>query len=312
MNKISEIINVHPQVSRAIQSNQPVVAYESAVITHGLPYPVNLDLATEMETIAINHNVTPSTIAFIEGKINVGLDQMQISDLSKSKDVHKISRRDIGTAIQKGWTGGTTVAATIIIAKTVGIQVFATGGIGGVHRGSIFDVSADLQELAKSPIIVVCAGAKSILDLPATLEYLETCGVPVLGYQTDHFPAFYARESGLKVSATIENAEEIAKIYMNQKILGLQNAILVVNPVPEGDAIPSDEMEDYINNALESSKKDNITGSAITPYLLEKVSNLSEGRTVKANLALLRNNADLACKIASEISHLSSKRLQSI
>jgi pseudouridine-5'-phosphate glycosidase len=312
MNKKSDIFSILPQISSAIRSNQPVVAFESAVITHGLPYPTNKNLALDMENIAKNHNNTPATIALIKGKIHVGLNQAQIEDLSQSQDTHKISRRDLGAAIQKQWSGGTTVASTIIVAKTAGINVFATGGIGGVHRGSIFDISADLQELSKNQIIVVCAGAKSILDLPATLEYLETCGVPVLGYQTDKFPAFYSRESGLNVSATVDTPLEIANIFLNQKIIGLQNAILVVNPLPEGDAIPYKEMEEYINLSHESAKKDKITGSAITPYLLEKISVLSNGKTIKANLALLKNNAELACKIANEISLLTSNRLQSI
>lgn len=312
MTKKSELIRILPQVARAVRSNQPIVAFESAVITHGLPFPTNHNLASDMEIIAKNQNVTPATIALIEGKIHVGLSQKQISNLSKSTDTHKISRRDIGTAIQKKWNGGTTVASTMIIAKSAGIQVFATGGIGGVHRGSVFDISADLQELAKNQIIVVCAGAKSILDLPATLEYLETCGVPVLGYQTENFPAFYARESGLKVSAKVDSTDEIANIYLNQKAIGLQNGILVVVPVPEDDAIPSNEMEAYINLAHESAIKNKITGSAITPYLLEKISIYSQGKTINTNLSLLKNNAELACKIASKISNLTSNKLQSI
>ncbi len=308
----TDMIYIHPQVNIALQSNKPIVAFESAVITHGLPHPTNFQLAVEMEEIARSMNVQPATIALINGSFHVGLDQEQISSLSKMKNSHKISHRDMGPASYKNWTGGTTVASTIIISKISGINVFATGGIGGVHRGTIFDISADLQELANNPIIVVCAGAKSILDLPATLENLESNGIPVLGFKTDKFPAFYARESGLPVSATVDSAQEIANIYLNQKNLGLKNALLVVNPVPEKDAIPNNEMEKYIEIALGYAQDDNISGSSITPYLLEKVASLSKGRTLKANLSLLRNNAELACLISKEISKLLSKKPQLI
>lgn len=308
----TDMIYIHPQVNLALQSNKPIVAFESAVITHGLPHPTNFQLAVEMEEIAKTMNVQPATIALINGRFHVGLEQEQISSLSKMNNSHKVSHRDIGPAIYKNWTGGTTVASTIIISKIAGINVFATGGIGGVHRGTIFDISADLQELANNPIIVVCAGAKSILDLPATLENLESNGIPVLGFKTDKFPAFYARESGLPVSATVDSSQEIANIYFNQKNLGLKNALLVVNPVPEEDAIPNEEMEKYIEIALGFALDENISGSAITPYLLEKVANLSKGRTLKANLSLLRNNAKLACLISKEISKLLSKKPQLI
>lgn len=308
----TDMIYIHPQVNIALQSNNPVVAFESAVITHGLPHPTNFQLAVEMEEIARNIKVQPATIALLNGRFHIGLDQEQISNLSKMNNSHKISHRDIGPAIYKNWNGGTTVASTIIMSKIAGIHVFATGGIGGVHRGTIFDVSADLQELANNPLVVVCAGAKSILDLPATLENLESNGVPVIGFKTDNFPAFYARESGLSVSATADSAQEIANIYLNQKNLGLKNALLVVNPVPEKDAIPNDEMEKHIEIALDFAREENITGSAITPYLLEKVSSLSKGKTLKANLSLLRNNAELACLISKEISILLSKKPQLI
>ena len=308
----TDMIHVHPQVNIALQSNKPIVAFKSAVITHGLPHPTNFKLALEMEEIAKNMNVQPATIALLNGRFHVGLDQEQISNLSQMNNSHKISHRDIGPAIYKNWNGGTTVASTIIISKIAGIHVFATGGIGGVHRGNSFDISADLQELANNPLIVVCAGAKSILDLPATLENLKSNGVPVLGFKTDKFPAFYARESGFSVSATVDSAQEIANIYLSQKNLGLKNALLVVNPVPEEDAIPNEEMERYIETALGFAREENIIGSAITPYLLEKVSSLSEGRTLKANLSLLRNNAELACLISKEISNLLSKKPQLI
>lgn len=304
----TDMLKIHPNVIKAIQANQPVIAFESAVITHGLPHPINYELAIEMEEIAKNLNVQPATIALLNGKFHIGLDQEQISNLSRMENVKKISHRDIGSAIHKNWNGGTTVATTIILSNIAGINVFATGGIGGVHRGTIFDISADLQELANNSMIVVCAGAKSILDLSATLEYLESYGVPVLGYKTDHFPAFYARESELPVSATVDSAHEIANIYLNQKNLGLKNAVLVVNPVPENDAIPYDEMEEYIETSLSLAKEENISGSAITPYLLVKISTLSKGKTLKANLALLKNNAELASLISKEISILTSKK----
>ncbi|PKO18251.1 MAG: pseudouridine-5-phosphate glycosidase [Chloroflexi bacterium HGW-Chloroflexi-10] len=297
-------INFKEEVKHALQNHLPVIAFESAVITHGLPRPENFEVALSLENIAQSHQVTPATTAIIDHKIHVGLTNQQLIDISNSENTHKISHRDIPIAIKNGWKGGTTVAATLMIAKMSGIHVFATGGIGGVHRGSQFDLSADLFELSRNPVVIVCAGAKSILDLPATLEVLETYGLPIIGYQTDEFPAFYSQSSGLPVNDTVDTPEEIAALYLCQKQLGIENAILVVNPVPENDAIPYQEMEEYIHVALIKAEKYNIHGPAITPFLLSEVASLSLGKTLKANLALLRNNAELASKIARAISVL--------
>jgi len=301
MNNFSDLIKISKEVKTALTSNRPVVAFESAVITHGLPYPINLELALEMEMIAEKHHVVPATIALLNGKVHVGLSKSQITELSKNKNVHKISKKDLALAASKKWSGGTTVAATLIISQLAGISVFATGGIGGVHRNSNFDVSNDLQELSKNSVITVCAGAKSILDLPATLEYLETMGVPVLGFQTDDFPAFYSQTSGLKVTHRVETSSEIVDVFQYQKSLNFRNAVLVVNPIPKECEIEKTIAESYIQNAIRDAEIEGIHGPEMTPYLLEKVANNSQGVTISANLALLKNNADLASEIAQEI-----------
>jgi len=301
MNNFSDLIKISKEVKTALTSNRPVVAFESAVITHGLPYPINLELALEMEMIAEKHHVVPATIALLNGKVHVGLSKSQITELSKNKNVHKISKKDLALAASKKWSGGTTVAATLIISQLAGISVFATGGIGGVHRNSNFDVSNDLQELSKNSVITVCAGAKSILDLPATLEYLETMGVPVLGFQTDDFPAFYSQTSGLKVTHRVETSSEIVDVFQYQKSLNFRNAVLVVNPIPKECELEKTIAESYIQNAIRDAEIEGIHGPEMTPYLLEKVANNSQGVTISANLALLKNNADLASEIAQEI-----------
>jgi len=302
MKSISNLLKISTDVRSALKSNLPVVAFESAVITHGLPQPINFELAQEMERIAINNGVVPATIALIDGVIQVGLSKEELFDLSRSNDVHKISKKDISIATTNKWSGGTTVAATLLISRLAGIHVFATGGIGGVHRNSQFDISNDLKELSEVPVITVCSGAKSILDLPATIEYLETMGIPVIGYQTNEFPAFYSRKSGLKVTFRVERPSEIVDIYMNQIQLGFQNALLITNPIPESSELEKSTMDQYIKEALADSEIDNIHGAETTPYLLEKVSKKSSGKSLSANLALLRNNAVLACQIANELS----------
>jgi len=284
-----------------IQSRQvgaPMVALESAVITHGLPRPESLSLAKEMELIVREHGALPVTIALFEGKIQVGMTDSALETLANLDDVHKISLRDFGIAIARGWSGGTTVAATLFAAAQAGIRVFATGGIGGVHRGAPFDISADLPQLGRTPMIVVCAGAKSILDLPATREALETQGVPVIGYQTDEFPAFYSRESGLQVDQRVETPQGVARIALSAWAAGLQTAILLVVPPPEGFALPHKRIESAIEAALEEAQKAGIYGSAITPFLLGRVSQLTEGESLTANIALLRNNAKIAAQVA--------------
>jgi pseudouridylate synthase len=295
---------IYSEVAHALQNNLPVVALESAVITHGLPYPENLNLAGEMEAEVRSQGVTPATIAILAGQIHIGLSPIELENLADpGLKTRKISRRDYGIAISGREYGGTTVAGTLIAARTVGIKVFATGGIGGVHRNAAFDISADLPELSRSPLVVVCAGAKAILDLPATIEYLETMGIPVIGYQTDEFPAFYSSKSGLSVNIRINNPGEAARIALAQWQLGLENAVLLVQPPPAESAIPYDEVNTIIELALRESREKHISGSAITPFLLSKVSELSHGSSLRANLSLLRNNARLAAQVARELSN---------
>ncbi len=291
---------LHPstEILEALKFNQPIVALESTVITHGLPYPENLHIAREMEAEIRRVGAIPATIAMIAGTFHVGLNDEQLEHLAKGQKLCKLSPRDFAYAIQRKYSGGTTVAGTIFIAHHVGIKVFATGGIGGVHRYPPYDVSADLNMLATTPMIVVCAGAKAILDLPATLEYLETLNVPVIGYQTDEFPAFYSRSSGLALNTRVDTPNEIATIAMTHWGLGLKSAILVVTSPPEEAALPSDTVEAAVSQALDEAQKRGIRGQGMTPFLLRRVSELTGGESLKSNLALLRNNAGLAAHIA--------------
>jgi pseudouridylate synthase len=291
-----------PEITRAISIGAPIVALESTVITHGLPHPQNLELARDMEKQVRDSGATPATIALLDGKIRIGLSDEELVRLSKSDSTLKVSHRDFATAIVKKADGGTTVAGTMLAANMAGIKVFATGGIGGVHKESAFDVSTDLRSLAEIPTIVVCAGAKAILDLPATLEYLETMGIPVIGYKTDEFPAFYSRESGLGVSARLDSAKEIAEFAKAHWNMGMKSGILVTNPIPETEAISKSEMEPIIAKASAEAIKQGIHGQKLTPFLLSRISELTKGKSLKANLALLLNNARLAAEIAKEVS----------
>lgn len=293
---------VHPIVARAIKLSLPVVALESAVITHGLPHPENLNLARDLERIVIEEGATPATIAMLKGKVHIGLSTEELETLATATHPRKISRRDYPLAIARGLTGGTTVAGTIIAAHRAGIAVFATGGIGGVHRGSQWDVSADLPELGRTPIAVICSGAKAILDLPATLEYLETNGVLVVGFQTDEFPAFYTRTSGLILDTRVDTVEELAVLFQVQRSVGLQSALLITQPPPIELDIPPTIMESFVHKALEKAKSAEISGPAVTPYLLEQVNILSGGASLGTNLGLLKQNARLAARLAGEIS----------
>lgn len=290
-----------PEISRALLTGAPIVALESTVITHGLPRPQNLELARNMEKQIREHGATPATIALLDGKIRIGLTDEELVQLSESDATLKVSHRDFATAIVKKANGGTTVAGTMYAANMTGIKVFATGGIGGVHKESSFDISTDLKSLAEIPTVVVCAGAKAILDLPATLEYLETMGVPVVGYQTDEFPAFYSRESGLKVSVRLDSPKEIAEFAKAHWNLGMKTGILVTNPIPEAESIPKSEMEPIIARASVEAMEKEIHGQALTPFLLGRIAELTQGKSLKANLALLLNNARLAAKIAKEM-----------
>jgi pseudouridylate synthase len=301
LKELPKYYQLSAEVIQARRLNLPVVALESAVITHGLPRPTNLELAMNAENEIRTQHAIPATIALLSGKICVGLSQANLERLSNETNAHKVSRRDFATVLAANGTGGTTVAGTLVAAHTVGIRVFSTGGIGGVHRQAPFDVSADLIELSRSPLVVVCAGAKAILDLPNTLEYLETMGVPVVGYQTDEFPAFYSRESGLHLSASASSPAEVASIAQTHWDLGLESAILVVQPLPKEDALPRAEIEKMIEQALSEAREKGIHGQSVTPFLLSRVSELSGGASLHANLELLRNNARLAAQIAVQL-----------
>jgi pseudouridine-5'-phosphate glycosidase len=285
-------------INQALRSSLPLVALESTVITHGLPRPQNLALARDMERTVRENGATPATIAVLDGKIRVGLTDAQLEQLANAENVRKISGRDFATAIIKKESGGTTVAGTLFAAHKAGIKVFATGGIGGVHEVETFDISADLQALADTPMIVVCAGAKAILDLPATLEYLETMGVPVVGYQTDEFPAFYSRESGLPVSARLDTPQEVVAFAKAHWELGMESAVLVCQPPPAVTALPRQSVEEAIQKARQEARVKNVHGQAVTPFLLQRLSELTGGATLRANLDLLLNNARLAAQIA--------------
>ena len=279
-------------------SQGPVVALESTVIAHGLPRPINLETAQRLESIVRETGATPATIAILNGRLCTGLTGEQLSSLANDSDVRKISKRDIPIAVAQKWTGGTTVSATLWIAQRAGIKVFATGGIGGVHRGSLPDVSADLPELARTPMVVVCSGGKIVLDLPATREWLETYGVTVVGYQCDELPAFYSRRSSLPVDVRADSPQDVAEIFRAQQELEISSALLVCVPVPEQFEVPADRLHAVLNNALAEAERNNIGGRELTPFLLSQMAQGSEGLTIRANIALLENNARVAAEIA--------------
>ncbi|MGQ9904727.1 MAG: pseudouridine-5'-phosphate glycosidase [Anaerolineae bacterium] len=286
------------EVARALSQGWPVVALESTLITHGFAWPRNLQVATEIEQAVCAGGATPATIAVLAGKITVGLTRDQLEYLAAARDARKCSVRDLGIAVGLGLDGSTTVAATMFIAAKAGICVFATGGIGGVHRGHPFDVSADLTELARTPVTVVCAGAKALLDLPLTFEHLETLGVPVIGYQTDEIPAFYSRSSGLRADVRADSAEEVARIVRARRALGLPGGELVCVPVPRPDELPREIAETAIAEAQRLADAQGVYGPASTPFLLDHIAKLTRGASVRANVALLLNNARVAAEIA--------------
>lgn len=292
------LLNFQPEVKSALEQGRAVVALESTVITHGLPSPENVEVARAIEAAVREQGAVPATIAILGGEITVGLTPEQLLYLGAAKNVRKCSRRDFPIVVARRENGATTVAGTMMVAHWAGIRVFATGGIGGVHRGQPFDESADLLELGRTPVAVVCAGAKAILDLPLTLEVLETQGVPVIGYQTDEFPAFYSRSSGLPIELRIETPQEIAAIIKAHDQLGLNAGTLVAQPIPAEAEWPAAEAQEVIEKALQDAAAHHITGKAVTPYLLQRVSDLSGERSKKANIALLLNNARLAAQIA--------------
>lgn len=296
-----ETLKIAPAVQATLAAGKPVVALESTVIAHGLPYPQNLELARHMEETIRSAGATPATIAILSGRACIGLGGDDLERLATSAHVAKVSRRDIAICLAQRRDGATTVSATMLLAQRAGIQVFATGGIGGVHRGHAWDVSADLTELAQTPVAVVCAGAKAILDLPATLEWLETAGVPVLGFGTAEFPAFYSRHSGLPVDSRVDSAAAAAEIVRRHWGLGLTTGVLVAVPVPQEHELPHAGVDGAIAQALREADDAGVRGKASTPFLLRRVSELTGGESLKANLALLLNNAGVAAQIACEL-----------
>ena len=294
-------LDLSPEVRAARKEGRPIVALESTIISHGMPYPKNVETALEVEREVKAHGAVPATIAILGGRLKAGLSEAEINYMGKQGSmVQKASRRDLPVLLARGLDGATTVAATMIVAGLAGIRVFATGGIGGVHRGATqtMDISADLQELARTSVAVVCAGAKSILDLELTLEYLETHGVPVLGYQTDEFPAFYTRSSGLPVDYRTDTPLEAARILHAKWALGLAGGIIIANPVPEAYAMPSAKIETAIRRALAEAEARGVKGKAITPFLLSRIEELTEGKSLEANIQLVINNARLAAEVA--------------
>lgn len=301
MTDSSRLISPSPDVAEALAANRPVVALESTVISHGMPYPENLETALSLSALVRAEGAVPATIAVVDGAIKIGLSAGEMERLADGRSpVAKVSRRDLAICLAKGGLGATTVAATMLAASLAGIRVFATGGIGGVHRNATatFDISADITELSKTPVAVVCAGAKSVLDLGMTLEALETAGVPVLGFRADRFPAFYCRTSPFPVDARADTAEEVARICRAHWRLGNTGGLVIANPVPEAHALEPSFIEALIEAAVEEAHAQGITGKALTPFLLSRVNELTEGRALDANVALIRSNATLAGRIA--------------
>ena len=299
----SDFLEIKPEVKKALEEGKPVVALESTIIAHGMPYPRNVETAIAVEDVIRAEGVMPATIAIIGGKIKIGLTKEEIEYLGTATDVLKVSRRDFPLVISQKMNGATTVAGTMICAKMAGIKLFVTGGIGGVHRGAgeSFDISADLEELKVTDVAVVCAGVKSILDIGATLEYLETSGVPVVTYGTEDFPAFYSSKSGFKSECRLDDPAEIAGLINAKHELGLAGGMLIACPIPAEDEIPYEKMDVVINKALEECEAQKITGKRITPFLLSKVKDLTEGASLDANVKLVLNNAKIGAQIARNI-----------
>ena len=293
-----ELISVSDEVQSALSASAPVVALESTVIAHGLPRPQNLETARRLEQIVRAEGALPATIAMVSGKMKAGLSNSELELFANDDDIKKLSVRDLAIGFARNWNGATTVASTMWIAHRAGIRVFATGGIGGVHRGPLPDVSADLPELARTPMIVVCSGAKIVLDLPATREWLETNGVTVVGYGCDELPAFYSRTSGLPVDVRCDTPEEVVRIFTAQRELGLQSALLVTVPVPSQAQVESSTLSGALDEALSEATRENISGRNLTPFLLARMSERSAGATLRANIALLENNARVAAAVA--------------
>lgn len=297
---MKQYLSITEEVQKALDENKPVVALESTIISHGMPYPQNVEMAKEVEQIVRDNGAVPATIAIIDGMIKIGLTDEELEIMANTEDVAKVSRRDMAQVVATKQLGATTVASTMICAEMAGIRFFVTGGIGGVHRGveETMDISADLEELAQTDVVVICAGAKSILDLDKTMEYLETKGVPVIGYQTDELPAFFTRESGIKLNATSETVEEIADIARVKYELGLEGGIVVANPILEEDAMDKDYIDGVINDAVREAGEKGIHGKDSTPFLLSKVVESTEGKSLETNIRLVKNNAEVGTRIA--------------
>ncbi|WP_353418436.1 pseudouridine-5'-phosphate glycosidase [Staphylococcus delphini] len=306
MEALQQYIEYSQEVKQAKEEKRPIVALESTIISHGMPYPQNVEMANNVEQIIRDNGAVPATIAIMDGKIKIGLEKAQLETLAKSKDVAKVSRRDLAEIIAAQKIGATTVATTMICAELAGIEFFVTGGIGGVHKGAeqTMDISADLDEVAKTEVTVVCAGAKSILDLPKTMEYLETKGVPVIGFQTTELPAFFTRESGVKLNSTAESVGEIAKIHLVKQDLGLGGGIVVANPIPHEHALAKEYIESIIDEAVAEADAQGIQGKDSTPFLLSKIVEKTEGKSLEANIKLVENNAILGAKIAVAFNQL--------
>ena len=299
--ELGKWMDISEEIQNSIKGNGPVVALESTIISHGMPFPKNLETALEVESIIRKEGAIPATIAVVEGRIKIGLSNLELEQFAQGTKTVKVSSRDLPLAISQKQDGGTTVAATMICARMAGISIFVTGGIGGVHRGSekTMDISSDLMELARTNVAVVCAGIKSILDIPRTLEYLETQGVPVIGYRTDEFPAFYTTTSGYSVQSRINTAEEIARCMKVKWELGLEGGMVIANPVLREDAMDEEVIEEAITKSLKEASEKGIDGKAVTPFLLERISQLTDGESLKTNIALVCNNALVGAKIAS-------------
>lgn len=297
-----ELFRYNPEVQSALADNNPVVALESTVIAHGLPRPQNLETAFRLEQIVKEAGAIPATIAILNGKLCVGLNDDQIRFIAGDTEIKKVSIRDLPISIAKGWNGATTVASTSWIAQRAGIKVFATGGIGGVHRGTLSDVSADLPALASTPIVVVCSGAKIVLDLAATREWLETYGITVVGYQCDEMPAFYSHSSGLPVDVRVDSSGDVVKLFLAQQSLGIERALLVTVPGPNEFEIPAAELKTALDAALNEAEREHVAGRELTPFLLSHMAQTSQGATLTANIALLENNARVAAEIAKAFS----------
>jgi pseudouridine-5'-phosphate glycosidase len=298
--KLNDYLDFHPDVENALKNNLPIVALESTIISHGMPYPKNIETALMVEETVRSNNAVPATIAIIKGRLKIGLTEKEIEFLATNDEIKKISRRDLAVAVSQKLSGSTTVASTMIIANLANIAVFATGGIGGVHRGAetTLDISADLDELSRTNVCVVCAGVKSILNIGLTLEYLETKGVPIIGYKTSEMPAFYSTKSGFNVDYRIDAADDIADILKTKWDLSINGGVLVTNPIPVADELELSVMNEAINQAIIEADNEKITGKKITPYLLSKVNEITKGKSLNANIKLIKNNANLAAKIA--------------